>query len=62
MREGVRTDPQVIAERMIGEIDQPAIGVLTMLAPFVRVGGGTPAPRPAPELGADTDAVFRELA
>lgn len=62
MRESVRRDPQVVAERLVGEVEQPGLGPLSLLAPFVRVGGDAPAPRPAPELGADTEAVLEELA
>jgi crotonobetainyl-CoA:carnitine CoA-transferase CaiB-like acyl-CoA transferase len=62
MRETVHADPQVVAERLVGEIEQPGLGAAHLLAPFVRVGGGTPPPRPAPVLGADTEAVLGELA
>jgi crotonobetainyl-CoA:carnitine CoA-transferase CaiB-like acyl-CoA transferase len=60
-REAIDRDEQVAAERLVGEIDQPGLGVVRLLAPFVRVGGGTPAPPPAPSLGEHTDAVLREL-
>ena len=62
MREDVAGDPQIVAERLVDEVDQPGIGAVRLLSPFVRVSGGMPAPRPAPELGADTDAVLGELA
>jgi crotonobetainyl-CoA:carnitine CoA-transferase CaiB-like acyl-CoA transferase len=62
MREAVPSDPQVVAERMVGTVEQPGVGTLGLLAPFVRVGTGVHAPRPAPALGADTDAVLGELA
>jgi crotonobetainyl-CoA:carnitine CoA-transferase CaiB-like acyl-CoA transferase len=60
-REAIDGDEQVAAERLVGEIDQPGLGVVRLLAPFVRVGGGTPAPAPAPSPGEHTDAVLREL-
>jgi crotonobetainyl-CoA:carnitine CoA-transferase CaiB-like acyl-CoA transferase len=60
-REAVDGDEQVAAERLVGEIDQPGLGAVRLLAPFVRVGGGTPAPTPAPSLGEHTDVVLREL-
>ena len=56
-REGVGADPQVVASSLVGEIDQPGIGPVRLLAPLVR-----PGPlEPAPTLGADTDAVLGEL-
>ena len=61
-REGVHADPQVVAERLVGRVDQPGLGEIDLLAPFVRIGGQAPAPTAAPALGADTDAVLAELA
>lgn len=61
-RETVYADAQVTAARLVGEVDQPGVGALRLLAPFVRVGDEVSAPRPAPELGADTESVLRELA
>jgi crotonobetainyl-CoA:carnitine CoA-transferase CaiB-like acyl-CoA transferase len=61
-RETIHADPQVAAERLVGAIEQPGIGAARLLAPFVRVDGGKPSPRPAPVLGADTEAVLGELA
>jgi crotonobetainyl-CoA:carnitine CoA-transferase CaiB-like acyl-CoA transferase len=61
-RETIHADPQVVAERLVGEVAQPGLGTARLLAPFVRVDGASPEPRPAPELGADTDAVLGELA
>jgi len=60
-REAVGGDPQVVAERLVGEIDQPGLGAVRLLAPFVRVGGSTPAPAAAPSLGEHTDMVLGEL-
>lgn len=62
MRETIHGDPQVAAERLLGEIEQPGLGAARVLAPFVRVGGAAPQPRPAPALGADTEDVLEELA
>jgi crotonobetainyl-CoA:carnitine CoA-transferase CaiB-like acyl-CoA transferase len=62
MRESLGSDPQVLAERLVGQVEQPGVGAMHLLAPFVRVGGDAPTPRPAPELGADTEAVLEELA
>ena len=61
-RETTYADPQVVAERLVGKVAQPGLGDIRLLAPFVRVGGETPAPAAAPALGADTDAVLAELA
>jgi len=61
-RESVHADPQVAAERLVGEIEQPGLGHVRLLAPFVRVGGEATAPLSAPALGADTEAVLAELA
>jgi crotonobetainyl-CoA:carnitine CoA-transferase CaiB-like acyl-CoA transferase len=60
-REAVGGDPQVAAERLVGEIDQPGLGAVRLLAPFVRVGGGNPEPAPAPSLGEHTELVLEEL-
>jgi crotonobetainyl-CoA:carnitine CoA-transferase CaiB-like acyl-CoA transferase len=61
-REGVYADPQVVAERLVRRVDQPGLGEIELLAPFVRIGGKAPEPTAAPALGADTDAVLAELA
>ena len=61
-RETVYADPQVAAARLVGEVAQPGLGSVRLLAPFVRVGTESRAAAPAPELGADTDAVLQEIA
>ena len=60
-REAVGGDAQVVAERLVGEIEQPGLGAVRLLAPFVRVGGGTPEPAAAPSLGEHTELVLEEL-
>jgi len=60
-REAVGADAQVVAEHLVREIDQPGLGVVKLLAPFVRIGGGVPEPAAAPSLGEHTDVVLREL-
>jgi crotonobetainyl-CoA:carnitine CoA-transferase CaiB-like acyl-CoA transferase len=60
-REAVGADAQIVAERLVGEIDQPGLGAVRLLGPFVRVGGGTPEPAPAPSLGEHTELVLEEL-
>jgi crotonobetainyl-CoA:carnitine CoA-transferase CaiB-like acyl-CoA transferase len=61
-REAVGRDAQVVAEELVGEIDQPGLGAVRLLAPFVRVGGGAPTPAAAPSLGEHTELVLEELA
>jgi crotonobetainyl-CoA:carnitine CoA-transferase CaiB-like acyl-CoA transferase len=60
-RETVYADPQVAAAGLIGEVAQPGLGNVRLLAPLVRVGGEARGPSAAPELGADTASVLREL-
>ena len=60
-REAVAVDPQVRAEGLVGTIDQPGLGTVSLLAPFVRVGAGSPAPAQAPALGEHTELVLGEL-
>jgi crotonobetainyl-CoA:carnitine CoA-transferase CaiB-like acyl-CoA transferase len=61
-REAVAADPQVASQQLVGELDQPGLGAIRLLAPFVRVGGKAPVPAAAPMLGQHTDAVLEELA
>ena len=61
-RESLHGDPQVAAERLVGAIDQPGLGAVRLLAPFVRVGGSVRDAEAAPALGADTARVLEELA
>jgi crotonobetainyl-CoA:carnitine CoA-transferase CaiB-like acyl-CoA transferase len=60
VRETVYADPQVVAGRLVGEVKQPGLGPLRVLAPFFGAER-TRSLEPAPELGADTDAVLAEL-
>jgi crotonobetainyl-CoA:carnitine CoA-transferase CaiB-like acyl-CoA transferase len=60
-REAVYADPQVSAAGLVGDVEQPGLGRLRLLAPFVRVGEVAAVLAPAPALGADTDAVLAEL-
>jgi len=60
-RESIDGDPQVVAEGLVGEIDQAGLGPLRLLAPFVRVGGVAGDLAPSPSLGEHTTAVLEEL-
>ena len=60
-RESVYADPQVVAAGLIGEVAQPGLGSVRLLAPFVRVGDTARDPTAAPGLGADTESVLGEL-
>jgi crotonobetainyl-CoA:carnitine CoA-transferase CaiB-like acyl-CoA transferase len=61
-RETVYADAQVVANGLVDEIVQPGVGSLRLLAPFIRVGGEKRGAAPAPELGADTEAVLGAFA
>jgi len=60
-RESVYADPQVVAAGLVGAMSQPGLGVVRLLAPFVRVGDEARGPTAAPELGADTESVLEGL-
>ena len=61
-RETVHGDEQVRANGLIQDVMHPGLGPLTMLGGVFRVDGeGAGQTRPAPLLGADTDAVLAEL-
>ena len=61
-RESVHADPQIRANGLVGEVEQPGLGPVTMLGPVFRVDGIDAAPSaPAPLLGADTEAVLCEV-
>ena len=61
-RESVHADPQVQAAGLVAEVTQPGLGQVRLLAPFLGPGSRMRRAAPAPELGADTDAVLSELA
>ena len=58
----VFSDPQVLAQEMLLEVDHPGRGPVRMTGFPVKLSA-TPCRvrRPAPELGADTEEVLREL-
>jgi crotonobetainyl-CoA:carnitine CoA-transferase CaiB-like acyl-CoA transferase len=54
-------DPQVAAMGYLSTVDHPRLGQFKSVGPPFRMSAHTmPANRPAPELGADNDAVLRE--
>ena len=58
VRESVHGDAQVAASGLIARVDQPGLGPVQMLRSLV----GSRSAEPAPQLGADTESVLRELA
>jgi crotonobetainyl-CoA:carnitine CoA-transferase CaiB-like acyl-CoA transferase len=58
VRESVLGDEQVRASGLVTEVSQPGLGQVRMLGSLV----GEPASAPAPELGADTEAVLAAIA
>ncbi|MCY7301481.1 MAG: CoA transferase [Thermoleophilia bacterium] len=61
-RESVHADEQARANGLLQDVEQPGLGSVTMLGGVFRFDGKDPAPtQPAPSLGADTDAVLREV-
>jgi len=61
-RETVHADVQARANGLIHNVEQPGLGAITMLGGVFRIDGDDPpASRPAPVLGADTDAVLAEV-
>lgn len=57
---GLAADPALAGNSLVGLVDQPGVGpVLATGSPLAQPGVAGPAPAPA--LGADTDAVLRDL-
>jgi crotonobetainyl-CoA:carnitine CoA-transferase CaiB-like acyl-CoA transferase len=56
-----RCDAQVVANGYVESMDLDGDASLTVAMPPVQFNGDQPTPRPAPELGADTDRVLLEL-
>lgn len=54
-------DPQVVANRYVASLDLGDDGSLSVAMPPVQFNDHRPEPRPAPELGADTDQVLLDL-
>jgi len=55
------TDAQVLARDMIMELEHPDFGTLREVRTAIKVGGAVDHRRPAPALGADTEAILREV-
>ncbi len=61
-RETVHADVQIRANGLLQDVEQPGLGPLTMLGGVFRIDGADDATtRPAPGLGADTEAVLAEV-
>jgi crotonobetainyl-CoA:carnitine CoA-transferase CaiB-like acyl-CoA transferase len=61
-RESVHADDQVRANGLLQDVAQPGLGRVTMLGAIFGINAEDAAPtRPAPTLGADTDAVLAEV-
>jgi crotonobetainyl-CoA:carnitine CoA-transferase CaiB-like acyl-CoA transferase len=61
-RERVDHDQQIVANGFLAEVEQPGIGMVTMLGRlFGHEGGAGATMGPAPELGADTESVLAEI-
>jgi crotonobetainyl-CoA:carnitine CoA-transferase CaiB-like acyl-CoA transferase len=56
----VAHDPQVLANRYVESLDLGDRGAMKVAMPPVQFNGSHPTPRPAPELGADTDRLLLE--
>jgi crotonobetainyl-CoA:carnitine CoA-transferase CaiB-like acyl-CoA transferase len=54
-------DEQVLARDMIVEVDHPEFGTLKEVRSPIRTVGEVRAPRRAPRLGEDTDAILGEI-
>ncbi len=54
-------DPQVSANNYVGSLDLGDDGALSVAMPPVQFNDHRPQPRPAPELGADTDQILLDL-
>ena len=54
-------DAQVLARDMIMELEHPDFGTLREVRTAIKVGGAVDHRRPAPALGADTQAILREV-
>ena len=62
VRESVHADAQVRANGLVQEVEQPGLGRIVLLGGVFRLDGSEPQNvRPAPALGADTEAVLREI-
>jgi 2-methylfumaryl-CoA isomerase len=63
-RQLVTEDPRCSnANPMFGDVDQPGIGrIRSVSTPLSFTVNGVPPPRPAPELGADTASILRDIA
>lgn len=61
-RERVLDDPQVIANALLAEVEQPGLGAVTLLGRLFGLEGAREPIGPAPLPGADTESVLAEVA
>jgi crotonobetainyl-CoA:carnitine CoA-transferase CaiB-like acyl-CoA transferase len=54
-------DEQVLAREMVIEVEHPTMGPLRQAGAPIKFGGVREPRRPAPQLGADTDAILTEV-
>jgi crotonobetainyl-CoA:carnitine CoA-transferase CaiB-like acyl-CoA transferase len=52
---------QVLAREMVIEVEHPTLGTLRQTSTPIKIGGATRRHQPAPALGADTDAILRDI-
>jgi crotonobetainyl-CoA:carnitine CoA-transferase CaiB-like acyl-CoA transferase len=55
------TDEQVLAREMVIPVEHPTRGTLRQAGSPIKIGGARAPRRPAPPLGADTDAILADV-
>jgi crotonobetainyl-CoA:carnitine CoA-transferase CaiB-like acyl-CoA transferase len=57
---GLRSDPQVNSRALLGTVEQPDVGLLTLPRTPIRFDGRYPELEPAPGLGQHNDEILTE--